>query len=152
MGDIDWRREDVGDLVRRDRRLLLQQGSPFVVASAVFGMWLRGTWPIVSGVFLGMSLAWVLSLVSSWRSSSKRWQVYVSAQPQPLTCTVDPLGLSWHAAHGERNLNWSAVLVKRLGRTWLLLVGGHEAAYLPARCLTDSETKILEAQSQRNEG
>ena len=140
MAEFEWTAKDARDLVRRDRIRVLQQASPAIVASALVALWLNGQAPWLSALFLGMSVAWVVSVWSQMHTLGSRWKVL---QIGPLTVEFGDQGLTWQGAHGTRVLRWEALQVRQLGATWILLVKGYEAAFLPSRCLSADETRIL---------
>jgi len=140
VADFEWTTRDAVDLVRRDRILLLRLGSPAIMASAVVGWWLRYSAPVWAAACFGMTAAWVVSVWSQMRTLPARWQVL---QMGPVTVTFGEEEVTWLAAHGTRVLRWEALEVRRLGATWILLVKGHEAAFVPNRCLNAEEAALL---------
>jgi hypothetical protein len=145
MVDFEWRIEDAQDLIRRDQRKALLANSPFPLAAALIALWLRSTAPLVAAVFLGMCMAWTMSLFSVWQSIRRNWRAYVDAQFRPLRVTLRDDGLTWEGPHGSRILRWEGVSVGRVGGTWVLRVGGRELAYLPGRVLSSEDAGQLEA-------
>src|SRR5262249_15283392 len=135
MAEFEWRPDDVRDLIRRDLVRSIQLNSAFPVAAALLWLWLRGSSPSLAMVFLGMCIAWAVSLLSGLRVVMQRWRTYVKAQFRPLRVSLRDEGLTWEGPHGSRVLKWEGMSLSRVGTTWVLLVGGQELAYLPARVL-----------------
>jgi hypothetical protein len=150
MAELDWRFEDAADLVRRDRKRVLAANSAWPLAALVLWLWLRTSAPVVAGVFLGMGLAWGLSLLSAWRAVARSWRSYVAAQFRPLQVELREDGLTWSGPHGSRVLRWDDLSVERLRATWVLRVSGRELAYLPARVLSPAEADRLRQQASPN--
>jgi hypothetical protein len=88
-----------------------------------------------------MFIAWLLSVIVTIVWAPRRWRVLELA---PSRVVFDDLGVTWLAPYGSRMLRWDAVSIGRLGNTWILSVGGHEAAFIPARCLDATESSQLE--------
>jgi hypothetical protein len=149
MAEFEWQPDDVRDLVRRDLVRSSQLNGVFPIATALLSLWLRKSWPIAAAVLLGMCIAWTLSLLSGLRSLTGRWQAYVKAQFRPLRVSLRDEGVTWEGPHGSRVLRWEGLSVRRVGTTWVLLVGGQELAYLPARVLTSEEAERLAARVER---
>lgn len=149
MAEFEWTAKDASDLVRRDRTRVLRQGSPAIVASALVALWLKSSAPGLAALFLGMCVAWVISVWSQIHALGSRWRVL---QIGPLTVELGDQGLTWQGSHGTRVLRWDALEVRRLGATWILLVKGYEAAFLPSRCLSDDETRILNGRLGKSAG
>jgi hypothetical protein len=140
MAEFEWRDSDSTDLVRRDRLRLVQQGGPVILASGLLAVWLRSTAPGWAAAFLGMSIAWIASVATQLATFRSRWR---ALQMGPLRVQFGDEGITWQASHGSRLLRWDALEVRQLGNTWLLLVKGHEAGYLPKRCLDATEASRL---------
>lgn len=150
MTEFEWRLEDVRDLVRRSRFQTLEYYSPFSVATAVLAVWFAMVdAPGSAAVLGGMCIAWTASLLWSIRQVGRRWRVYIQTQSRPLRVDLGDEGVTWQAKHGTRCLLWDALSAKRVGRTWALLVGGHEVAYLPARVLSPVDVERLEARARQ---
>src|SRR5262252_7983975 len=62
MAELDWQASDSRDLVRRDRTRALLYGLPCLVVSGLFAVWLKRHEPFLAAVFLGMFIAWLLTV------------------------------------------------------------------------------------------
>jgi hypothetical protein len=117
------------------------QGLPFLAGAALFALWLWASEPPLAAIFVGMFIAWLLSVILQVFWGPWRWRVLHTG---PVQVLVDDVGITWSAPHGSRFLRWEALSVSRLGNTWVVSVHGHEAAYIPARCLDATEAAVLE--------
>ena len=140
MTQFEWAPEDAADLIRRDRGRALRQGSPIILAAGLMALWLRTTAPSWAAVFLGMCVAWALSLATQMKSLRSRWRALEMGSMQ-LDCS--DTGLTWVASYGTRVLRWEETKVQQLGATWILLIRGHEAAFIPGRCVNADDEKLL---------
>ncbi len=141
MADLEWQASDSRDLIRRDRRRAWVQGIPFLGLSGLFALWLKRSEPVLAAVFLGVFIAWLLSVALQIYWAPSRWRVL---QTGPTRVSFDDLGITWLASHGSRLLRWDRLSVSRCGDTWIISVRGHEAAFIPARCLDANEAGRLE--------
>ena len=149
MAEFEWIARDASDLVRRDRIRVIQQGSPAIVASGLMALWLNTTAPAWAAVFLGMCVAWVVSVATQVYALPSRWR---ALQAGPLRVEFGEQGLTWVASHGTRLLRCDGLEVRRLGATWILSVRGHEAAFLPSRCLDADESRLLSSRLEKAKG
>jgi hypothetical protein len=76
VAEYEWRDSDPRDLVRRDMVQLLRRGSPAIAASGVLALWLRSTAPRWAAMFLGMSVAWLISVAIQAKDLRARWGPY----------------------------------------------------------------------------
>jgi hypothetical protein len=141
MAEREWKATDSKDLIRRDRKTVIFQGIPVMAGAALFALWLGKSEPDQATVFVGMFIAWLLAVLVGIVSAPRRWRVL---ELGPTRVVFGDLGVTSIAPYGSRTLRWDAVSISRLGNTWILPVRGHEAAFIPARCLDAHESSQLE--------
>jgi hypothetical protein len=141
VAEVEWKASDSHDLIRRDRKTAISQGIPVMAGAALFALWLGKDEADLAAVFVGMFIAWLLSVIVTIVGAPRRWRVL---ELGPTRVVFDDLGITWLAPHGSRLLRWDAVSISRLGNTWILSVRGHETAFVPARYLDANESSRLE--------